>query len=445
MKRCRWMTLALALLAGSGPIASLQAQTLVDSYRLALGSDPKYRAAMYGTMASRTATDQALAGFLPDVRADADRTETRQTILSSENPIFGPGTTHFPTNNRSLSITQPVFRKEVIERYAQAKAVVKQANFTLLAAEQDLLLRTTAAYLQVLAANDAAAFAVAERDAVERALELARERLRSGLGTITVQHDASARFALAKAREIEARSKLADATQGLREIIGRLPQQLQALRSDFSLDLPGPPEADLWVATALAQNLSLQARAAAVEVARGEIERQRAGHFPSVNLVLSQNRRDSGSTLFGGGSNVDTREIALKLTVPIYSGGYVSAVTQEAVLKHQKAQEEHEQERRAVERQARAAFEGTASGIGLVQALAQSVAAQQAAVEAKEFGFKAGVNTLLPVLDAQRDLYAAKRDYAQARYDYLLNRLKLEQAAGSLSEAHLVNLSAALQ
>lgn len=426
-------------------LAAAQAQSLGDTYRQALAADPKYRAVLYTARATDTLRDQAFAGFLPTLRFEAESIETRQRILSSENPIFGPGTTDFPTRNRTLSLVQPLFRMDVIARFEQAKASVQQASYTLLAAEQDLMLRTASAYLQVLAAKDALAFATAEREALGRALELAREKLKSGLGTITVLHDATARHALAQAREIESRNKLADARQGLQEITGAEPRALQTLRADVAPALPEPAELGAWLGAAREGNLSLRARAAAVEVAAFEIDRQKAGHYPSVSMAYTQNRKDSGSTLFGGGSNVDTRELSLRLSVPLFEGGAVLAVTKEAGFKHLKAREELEQERRALERQTRAAFEGLVSGVGLVQALAQSVLAQQSAVAAKEQGYAAGINTLLPVLDAQRDLFAARRDHAQARYDVLINRLKLAQAAGTLSETHMAEVGAALE
>jgi outer membrane protein len=180
-------------------------------------------------------------------------------------------------------------------------------------------------------------------------------------------------------------------------------------------------------------------------VARQEIERQRAGHFPSVNLLLSRNRRDTGSTLFGGGSNVETTDLSLRLTVPIFEGGLTSAVTQEAVYRHQKAQEDVEQERRGVERLTRAAYDGTLGAVSLVQALKQSVSSQQSALEAKEEGLKAGLFALLPVLDAQRDLFLAKRDYEQSRYDYLIYRMRLKQAVGTLAEGDLLSVGDALR
>jgi len=420
-------------------------ETLLEAYALARQSDPKYRAVQAETLASGTAIDQARAGFLPTVKLDIDRIETRQRIISSKNPIFGAGVTNFPTNNDTLSINQPIFRKDVIERFAQAKAIVRQAEYTLLAAEQDLQLRTTASYLVVLAAADSLALATAEREAVGKALDLAREKLRMGLSTITNQHDAAARYAVTQAREIEAQNRLRDARQGLREITGRLIENVQRLREEFPLETPEPAVIERWLESAFERNLTLRVRREAVEVARQEVERQRAGHVPSLNLLLNHNRRDAGSTLFGGGSEVETTDLTLRLSVPIFEGGLTSAVTREAAFRYQKALEELELERRSVERVTRASYDGALGGVSLVRALRQSVVSQESALEAKDQGYKAGLFTLLPVLDAQRDLHLAKRDYAQSRYDYLFNRLRLKQAAGTLSEADLVSVGAALR
>jgi outer membrane protein len=441
----RWVLVSAWLVAALSLPALARGETLLEAYKLALQNDPKFRAAQAEYRASGTAINQARAGFLPTIRFDAESIQTRQDIRASRNPIFGTGLSTFPTDNKTLTLNQPIFRKDVIERFQQARAVVKQGEYALLAAEQDLLLRTTAAYLVVLAATDSLALAKAEREAVGKALELAREKLRMGLGTIVNQHDAAARYAVTQARELEAQNRLRDARQALREITGRLIENVQALRQDFPLEVPEPAAVERWIELGLEQNLGLRVRQEAVEVARQEIERQRAGHYPSLSLVVSRNRRDSGSTLFGGGSDVETTDVTLRLSVPIFEGGLTSAVTEEAVHRHQKALEELEQERRAVERATRAAYDGTLGGVSLVRALRQSVISQESALQAKEEGYRSGLFTLLPVLDAQRDLYLALRDHAQSRYDYLYSRLRLKQAAGTLSEADLVAVGAALQ
>jgi outer membrane protein len=421
------------------------ADTLLEVYKLALENDPRFRSAQAEYLATGTALEQAQAGFLPTVRFEAERTNSRQRIFSSSNPIFGTGQSTFPIDNKTLNITQPLFRKDVIERLLQARAVVQQSEYLRLAAEQDLQLRTTAAYLIVLAASDSVALARAEREAVGKALDLARERLRMGLGTIVNQHDAAARYAVTQARELEAQNRLRDAQQGLREITGRLIDNVQVLRDEFPLEVPEPTSIDSWVDTAMEQNLALRAKRVAVEVARQEIDRQRAAHFPSLNLVLNRNRRESGSTLFGGGSDVETTDLTLRLSVPIFEGGLVTAVTREATFRHRKAQEDLEVDRRALDRLTRAAYDGVVGGVTLVQALRQSVVSQESALQGKQEAFRSGILTLLPVLDAQRDLYLALRDLAQSRYDYLINRLRLKQAAGTLSEADLVTVSAAMR
>lgn len=447
--RWHWIRKGAGLLLALALPATVCAVSLQEAYKLALENDAKFRSAQAEARASGTATDQARAGFLPTIRFDLERTETRNNVLRNENAFVGVGARTYQTDSHTLSITQPVFRADVIARFAQSQAVVRQADFTLLASEQDLLLRTTAAYLAVLAATDSTALAAAEREAVGKVLDQARERLKMGLGTITNQYDAAARYAVTEARQVEANNKLRDARQALREITGKMIDEVQTLREQFALETPEPPMVERWVESALEQNLILRARREAVEVARREVERQRAGHMPSVNLLVNHNRRDAGSSLvngsFGPGTLVETTDVTLRLSVPIFEGGFTSAVTREASHRYQKSQEDLELDRRSVDRLTRAAYDGTFGAVGLILALQQSVFAQERALEGKEEGLKAGLFPLLPVLDAQRDLYLARRDYAQSRYDYLLYRLRLKQAAGTLSEADLVSVGSALK
>jgi outer membrane protein len=425
------------------------ALTLTEAYALALQNDPKFRSAQAEARAGGMALDQARAGFLPTARFDLDKIESRSNVLRNDGVINVTGARTFWTTSGTLTVTQPIFRREVIARIEQARSVVKQAEFTRLAAEQDLMVRTTAAYLSVLAATDSVGLAQTEREAVGKVYELARERLRAGLGTATNLYDAQARFAITQAREVEAGNKLRDAQQALREITGRVYSGLRSLRAQFPLETPQPAVVERWVDAALDQNLLLRARRESVEVARQEVERQRAGHYPSVNLLLSHNRRDASgsfaSNSFQTGNLVETTDLTLRLSLPIFEGGLTSAVTAEAAHRFQKSLEDLELERRAIERATRASFDATTSAVNLVEALRQAVLSQESALEAREQGFKSGLFTLLQVLDAQRDLYLARRDYAQSRYDYLLFRLRLKLAAGTLAEADLVDVGAALQ
>ena len=193
------------------------------------------------------------------------------------------------------------------------------------------------------------------------------------------------------------------------------------------------------------QNYSLLARHAAADSASEEIKRQRAGHYPTLDLVGTRTRNDDDGSITGPGIRADSTVVGLQLNVPLFQGGLISSRTQEAAHRYDAAQQEFEATRRATERQARASYLGVAGGAAKVTALSQAVVASESAVEAKTQGFAAGINSNLDVLDAARDLYRAKRDLSSARYDYLLNLLRLKQAAGTLSESDLMQVNGWLQ
>lgn len=428
---------AILFAAGMAVSGAVGAETLMEAYRQAVANDPRLASARLDHQASEEVVRQARAGLLPSVILDLEKTQERQNILSSQNTVIGAGTSTFPIRQHTLTITQPIFKKAVWDRLAQTEAGVRQAYANRLAAEQGLMVRVATAYLGVLAARDSQGFAAAERQAVAKQLQLVEERVARGLAAAGALHEARARHAQVSARELEAANVLADAQQGLREMTGQLITQYRGIREDIPLQLPEPAIADRWVDTALAQNLAVEAKRQAVEAAQKEVDRQRAGYLPTLNLVGTYNNRKQGGTLFGGGSHVETGDLSLKLSMPIFEGGLTTALTDEAAVRYQKSLQDLEQERRVAERQARAAFQGVVSSIAQVQALRQGVVSQTSALDLKQEGYKAGVATVLAVLDSQRDLYMAKRDYAKARYDYLLYRLRLKQAAGSLSEEDL--------
>jgi len=433
----RWLRMLLFLAFVSAVASSAAAEGILEVYRLAVQQDPRLAAARLDHAASQKSTRGALAGLLPTIIADAERTGERQNILSSQNAVIGAGFSKFPIDQWSLTITQPIFKLAAWERLSQAEAAEKQALAQRVAAEQALMLRVTGAYLGVLAAQDNLAFATTERISIGEQLQLAKERVARGLATIVNLHDAQARFAQTEAQEIEARNTLDDARQAVREIIGKQPASFSAVREEIPVARPEPPDVAPWIETALKQNPGLAAKRLAAEVAQQEMRKQRAGYAPTLNLVATHTNRKQGGTLFGGGSHVETTDLSLKLNVPIYEGGLTTAVTEEAVLKHSKSLQEVEAEQRAVDRQTRAAYLGVVGAVSRVQALQQGVVSQQSALKVKQESYRAGLLTLLAVLDAERDLYFVRRDYAKARYDYLLNRLRLKQATGTLADTDL--------
>lgn len=431
--------LAAALIAGLA--TPVQAEDLAEVLALSKASDPKYKAGRHELEAIGFSEPQALAALLPVVSIESTALDTRQRILSSANAVFSSGLSIYPTRTSTLTLTQPIFKLSAWRGYEQAQTKVKQAAANFGAIEQDLMLRVATAYLNVLAARDALGFAEAERDAIKRQLDLVQQRFSSGLVARVGLHEARARYALKDADVVGARNDLDDKLQALREITGKPVKNLKSLREDIPLDQPDPPDIGKWVEVSLQQNLMLEARRQAVEISQQEVSRQRAGHAPSVDLVATHTGKITGGSLFGGGSNVETTDVMLRLTIPVYSGGSTSALTGEAVSRYQASLEDLERDARQIERQARAAYQGITGGAVRVSALAAGVVSSLSARELKVEGHKAGIDTILQVLDAERDLYAAKRDSARARYDFLLNRLRLKQAAGTLGDEDLLSIN----
>lgn len=437
--------IAAAAIVGSFVASSASAETLAEIYALSKQSDPKYLALRTEYEATGFAVTEARAALLPQVSYQIGRTNTTQNILSSENTVFATGTATYPTNDRTLSITQPIFRLASWRNWKQSKATEKQAAAAYAAAEQDLIVRTATAYMAVLAAEDALAFARSENEAIKRQLFLADAKFKSGQAIKVNLYDAEARNALKESDVIAAENDLSDKIQALRELTGTVVTSLTPLPKAIPLVTPDPQNIEDWVRSSLEKNLLLEARMQAVDVARQEIDKKKAGYYPTADLSISRNQRETGGSLFGGGSNVNQNDVMFRINIPIYEGGATSAQTGQAGKHYETALHDLERDRRQVERQARSAYKGVVSGAARVRALDKSVDAFEGARQLKEEGYKAGLSTLLNVLDAERDLYSARRDYAQSRYDYQLNTLKLKQAAGTLSEEDLLTISRAMQ
>lgn len=419
------------------PATTLHAEDLIQAYTLAKGSDPSVRASRLEYEAVSFGIDEARGGFLPTVSAGYSKTRTSQDILQSSNAVFATGASTYPQTDLGVSLTQPIFRLAAWRRFDQAKASARMAAATLAAAEQDLIIRTATAYVGVLAAHNTLTFAQTERDGIQNQLTLAKSKYESGQATMVNLRDAEARSALNESGLVTAQNDLDDKIQALRQITGKVIAEPVPLSEQFALAAPEPLDLNQWVNGAQERNYGIRMRIEAVDVARTEISKQKAAYAPTLDLMLTNDKNDTGGSLFGGGSKVRTNNIMLRLNIPLYDGGVTSAVTHAAAKRHAASEEELDLERRLVERQTRAAFQGIVGGIQRIAALNKSVKSLEAARHLKEEGYRSGLVTVLGVLDAERDLYAVKRDAAQARYDYVLNRLKLKQAAGTLDEQDL--------
>ena len=325
------------LLAGAVPLAAGADQGsagvgLMGVYELAEERDPVLRAALQQNLAVQEEPRQALAGYLPQVDLQFERTFTDQEVIDTETLVFSEGSADYPTSNTVLSLTQPLVRLDRVADYDRAVAVARAADAELLQARQDLMLRTATLYFEVLAARDDYAYTLSEKEAVQTNARLIEAQRAAGLVRATDLRDAQARLATVLAAEAEARQRLYDARQALAEVLGSMPPPLLPV-AELPLEPPTPATPDPWVEAARIKNPQVLARVQQLEAAREELRRRRMGHAPTLDLVARYNNRDTGGSLFGGGSEIETTDLSFQLNLPIYSGGRVaSQVRQGAAL-----------------------------------------------------------------------------------------------------------------
>lgn len=442
MKLMRLMTTSVLFT----PLYAFGAHDLLEAYSAAKTSDPQYQAAIYAYRAAQESIPQARAALLPGIFLDARKTKTEQDIKEQASSIFGPtdDNPRFGTSSYTLEANQPLYRYSSWVALGQAKAIVRQAHSLFLAQEQELMRRSAEAYILVLAAQDNLKFSKAEQAAVGRQRDVVKARRRGGLANVTDEHEAMARYSRVEANAIDATFILDDAYEGLREIVGDSVSEILPFETDLPLVAPSPADIQYWIAEAHEKNLALIAANEGVIAASQEIKKQQGGHYPNLDLVLRYGNVDSDqqlNSLSGGGNDIDTTEIALHLTIPLYSGGAISSKTRQARMQYEQAVQERTQQYRRVTRQTRAAYQSIGSAISRVEALKTSVRAQESVLKGKTKGYRSGINTLLEVLDAEQDLYSTKREFASAGYEYLLNILRLKQQVGSLSETDLADIN----
>jgi len=425
--------------------ATVHSANLIDVYQQAKESDPIYYAGFHQHQASIEIYQQAKAVLLPNIKLSYNRTDTTQDIVSSDNAVFNSGKTSFPTTALNLSITQSIYSFSNWAYFKQAKEEVKRVAAELEEVNQSLIFRVAEAYFSVLGEQDNFVAIAAEASALEKHFELVSNQRSSGLARMTDFLDAQARFLQAQARKVEIANDLQDAIQALREMTGVLPDSLIALGNELQLVKPDPYVADNWLELAAEQNPLVLAKRSAVAVSLQEVRRQRGGHYPTLDLTMTQNNQETEGSLFGGGSEVDTRTMMFTLTVPIYAGGAVVSKVRETLNLQYKAQDELEQTLRANARETRAAFNGVVGSISKVRALKKSLEAYELAVDAKRTSYQSGLESGVSVLDAERDLFIARSDFSSARYGYLLNILSLKRAAGTLSLVDLEDVNSYLQ
>jgi len=443
-KACRAAGFFLIVCAGLA-VEGAHAASLLELYERALEFDPEFQAARYRQQVADEVLRESRAGLRPAVEVGVEGSKTYQDIRHSESFLFTEGRTDFFNSSFSISLNQPIYDPQAIKRVPEAQAEVRRAAALFAVASQGLILRLAEAHLAFLAARDDLESASAERIAILRQLEETEQRVGAGLATLTDLHEARARFALAQAAEIDARDAVEQSRQALVQIAGEFEADPKALSDSFPLVAPDRPEVEAWLEAMRFQNPGIRALQAAVDIAERELARLRGAHLPTVGLVASFADQDNGGTEFGGGNEIATTRVGIRVAVPVYRGGRSSSAARSAALRRAIAVQELEQEKRKMESETRTAFRGVMSGITRVQALSQSVFSYEAALARREQGLRSGVDTALDVLDARRDLFKARRDLTRARYVYILSSLRLKSSAGILGPQDLKQIDAYLQ
>ena len=415
----------------------LRAESILDVYEQALQSDPEYLAAIEQHGASIEVFIQARSLLLPSMNLVASYTETQQDINSADNEVFASGKTDYPTQDYEVVVNQSVYSFSHWAGFDKAKAELQLLDVELQAVRQDLIERVAERYFATLAANENFEAIKAEKKAVAKQYELAKAK-GTKLGRKTDLLDAEARFYQVESREIELRNRLQIALQQLRELTGTVPATLTLMGESFELASPEPNDPEQILQMAIASNPEINASRHAVEVANQALRQDKGQHYPTVDLALRFNNSETEGTLFGGGSNIDTADIAVSLNIPLYSGGAVSSKVRESSRLLARTQQQLEMQLRRVQTDTFSAYDGIVAAIAKVNALAKSVASHEQSVEARQEESRAGLVPTIALLDAERDLFFARVEYANARYDYVLNTLRLKRVVGSLSDADLV-------
>jgi outer membrane protein len=440
------VTARLVLLAWLALPLAAKAQDLLQVYRDAKSYDAQYAAARHALAAGLEKLPQGRALVLPTLSVSANMTRSDIESRSQNAALMPSFDREVRSRGYTLSLSQPIFRKQNFIAYDQAEHQVKQAEAAFGQAGQDLILRAAQGYFDVLAAEDTLALVRAQKTAIGEQLAQAKRNFEVGTATITDTHEAQARFDLASAQEIASQNDLDTKRRALQQITGREYASLKPLRADVRLSPPNPAKMDEWVGLAEKQSFPVQAQEAAAAIAGLEAQRNRAGHYPTLDLVASHNHTGQNATLFTSiGSRVTTNSIGLQLAMPLYAGGSISSREREAAANHEKARQDLENARRTSALSTRQSYLAVINGIAQVRALEQALVSSQSALDSNKLGYEVGVRINIDVLNAQQQLFSTRRDLALARYNTITSHLRLKSAAGSLREEDLEEVNRALQ
>ncbi len=409
---------------------------LMEAWRSALANDALVASSRSNLNATRERVAQARGTLLPAVTATGGLSEQAvetNTVARRE----------FRAYNYGVNLSYPLFRMQNVEAWEQSRLAVTAGEAALEAATQDLMIRVSQAYFDVLASQDSLRTIRTQKRAITEQLASARRNFEVGTATITDQQEAQSRYDLTVAQELAAENDLAVKRAALALLTGKPVSELDTLRPGVTLQPPQPTSETDWIDVARKNNLTVQQQQVSSEVARREIDRQRYGHYPTLDLVSGVTRSSNASAQLVGVRSL-SGSIGVQLSVPIYAGGTIDARVREALALHDKSLTDLENTRRQAEQAARTSYLGVNSGLGQVRALEAAERSSQLALDSNVLGYQVGVRINVDVLNALQQLFTTRRDLSKARYDVLVNGLRLKQNAGTLSETDLRDVSSLL-
>jgi outer membrane protein len=436
-----------ALLADQASLALHgRPQSLLDSYQQALANDPSLAAALNANLAAQELIEQSKALYRPTVNftAGTNASQTDVRYLGAGLVPFRDGRSNFTGYNYGVDARQPIFRQQNLVQMDQAKIQLSQADKQLQLGQQDLMLRTTLAYFEVLVAQDKINVIVAQKAAILNQLDQAKANFEVGSATIIDTNEAQARYDLVLAQEIAADNEYQIAQRGLQAITGNMPQVLASVKLNTKANRL-QQDITQWLATAAENNLNIQVQQDNASFAAQEVSRLSAGHLPTLDAVASYTDTYSNGSANGFGSELKSGVIGLQLQIPLYQGGAISSKVRQAVFNQQKAQDELLLARRKAELETQRAYLNLNTTIAQVHAYEQALISSQSQVDSTKLGYEVGVRTSVDVLNAEQQFFSAKRDLLQSRSNYLLNIIRLKSASGVLAVVDLADINQQLE
>jgi outer membrane protein len=429
----------LAALLSAAPVIGAD---LLQVYRDALSYDAQYAAARATAEAGRERQPQALAGLLPTIGASGNTFWNDTRYQSQLGAVRQTYDNRYNNNTYGINLTQPLFRWQNFVQYDQSKLLVMQTEANFAQAGQDLILRVAQAYFDVLFAIENLRAVQANKTAIAQQLEQAKKNFEVGTATITDTYESQSRFDLATAQEIAADNELEVRRYALRVLIGKDPGELHQLKPKAIMTPPQPTSMTPWVDAAERDSFVVQAQQAAAEAAAKAVEINRAGHYPTLDVVANYGQNNGPGQLGAGSIDTTTSQIGLQVNIPIFQGGAVNSRVREAAARRDAEFATLDNAKRSSALTARQSYLGVVNGLAEIRALEAALVSSLSSLESNRLGYEVGVRINIDVLNAENQVYVTRRDLARARFTTLLSQLRLQAAVGALGENDIERINA---